>query len=68
MRGQSIIPAPTLRLSSRPTVMSALATPLKLDTVVGALRDQCGYGRLVVAAMLVRRASDVTMARVSPIA
>ena len=48
--------------------MSALATPLKLDTVVGALQDQFGYGRLVVAAMLVRRASDVTMARVSPIA
>lgn len=48
--------------------MTALATPLKLDTVVGALRDQCGYGRLVVAAMLVRRAANVTMARVSPIA
>ncbi|MEJ0018662.1 MAG: hypothetical protein WDN25_19305 [Acetobacteraceae bacterium] len=48
VRGESIIPTPTLRVSSRPTVMSALAAPLKLDTVVGALQDQFGYDRLVV--------------------
>ena len=50
VRGKSIIPTPTLRVSSRPTVMSALAAPLKLDTVVGALQDQFGYDRLVVNA------------------
>jgi hypothetical protein len=46
VRGESIIPTPTLRVSSRPTVMSVLAMPLKLDTVVGALRNQFGYDRL----------------------
>ncbi len=48
VRGQSIIPTPTLRVSSRPTVISALATPLSLDKLVGALQDQFGYDRLVV--------------------
>lgn len=51
--GASIIPTPTLRVNSRPTVMSALAAPLKLDTVVGALQDEFGYDRLVVNATLV---------------
>jgi len=50
VQGKSIIPSPTLRVSSRPTIMSALATPLKLDTVVGALQDQFGYDRVVVNA------------------
>jgi hypothetical protein len=53
VRGESIIPAPTLRVSSRPTVMSALAAPLQLNTVVGALQDQFGYERLVVNAAVV---------------
>ena len=51
--GESIIPTPTLRVSSRPTVISALATPLRLDIVVGALQDQFGYDRLVVNAAVV---------------
>jgi tetratricopeptide (TPR) repeat protein len=53
VRGASIIPTPTLRVSSRPTVLSALATPLQLNTVVGALQDQFGYDRLVVNAAVV---------------
>lgn len=48
VRGPSIIPTPTLRVSSRPTVISALATPLSLDRLIGALQDQFGYDRLVV--------------------
>jgi hypothetical protein len=52
VRGNSIIPTPTLRVNSRPTVISALASPLKLDTVVGALQDQLGYDRVVVNAAL----------------
>ena len=48
VRGNSIIPTPTLRVNSRPTVVSALAAPLQLDTVVGALQDQFGYDRVVV--------------------
>jgi hypothetical protein len=50
VRGQSIIPTPTLRVNSRPTVISALASPLKLDTVAGALQDELGYDRVVVNA------------------
>jgi hypothetical protein len=46
VRGELIIPTPTLRLSSHPTVMSVLAMPLKLDTMVGALQNQFGYDRL----------------------
>jgi hypothetical protein len=53
VRGESIIPTPTLRVSSRPTVLSALAQPLQLNTVVGALQDQFGYDRLVVNAAVV---------------
>lgn len=52
VRGASIIPAPTLRVSSRPTIISALATPLKLDRVVGAVQDQFGYDRLLVSAAI----------------
>jgi hypothetical protein len=48
VRGASIIPTPTLRVNSRPTVVSALAAPLQLDAVVGALQDQFGYDRVVV--------------------
>ena len=48
VKGDSIIPTPTLRVNSRPTVLSALAAPLKLDTVVGALQDRFGYDRVVV--------------------
>ncbi len=58
VRGESIIPTPTLRVSSRPTVMSALATPLKLDAVVGALQDQFGYDRLVVNAAVLSDTGD----------
>jgi hypothetical protein len=50
VRGESIIPTPTLRISSRPTVMGALASPLQLGPVIGALQDQFGYDRLVVSA------------------
>jgi hypothetical protein len=58
VRGESIIPTPTLRVSSRPTVISALATPLKLDSVVGALQDQFGYDRLVVNAAVLTDTGD----------
>ena len=58
VRGESIIPTPTLRVSSRPTVMSALAAPLELAPVVGALQDQFGYDRLVVNAAVVSGAGD----------
>jgi len=54
----SIIPTPTLRVSSRPTVRSALATPLKLDSIVGALQDQFGYDRLLVNAAVLPGSGD----------
>ena len=52
VRGESIIPTPTLRVSSSPTVVSALASPLRLESLVGALQDQFGFERLVVNAAL----------------
>lgn len=58
VRGASIIPTPTLRVSSRPTVMSALAAPLQLAPVVGALQDQFGYDRLVVNAAVLSGTGD----------
>jgi hypothetical protein len=58
VRGTSIIPTPTLRVSSRPSVISALATPLKLDRIVGALQDQFGYDRLVVSAAMLSAAEN----------
>ncbi len=63
VRGQSIIPTPTLRVSSRPTVISALATPLSLDKLVGALQDQFGYDRLVVnGAVMTSKEGSLRMA------
>ncbi len=54
VRGELVIPTPTLRVSSSPTAMSGLASPLRLESLVGALQDQFGYERLVVnAAMLI---------------
>jgi hypothetical protein len=58
VRGKSIIPTPTLRVNSRPTVMSALAAPLQLTTVVGALQDEFGYDRLVVNATIMTGTGD----------
>jgi len=56
--GTSIVPTPTIRISSQPTVISALASPLKLDRIVGALQDQFGYDRLVVSGAIVTAADN----------
>jgi tetratricopeptide (TPR) repeat protein len=58
VQGASIIPAPTLRVSSNPTVVSALASPLRLEPLVGALQDQLGFERLVVNAAILSGAAD----------
>jgi hypothetical protein len=58
VRGESIIPTPTLRVSSNPTLVSALAAPLRLDTLVGALQDQFGLERLVVNAAILSGPGD----------
>ncbi len=58
VRGESIIPTPTLRVSSNPTVVSALASPLRLESLVGALQDQFGLERLVVNAAVLSGPGD----------
>ena len=58
VRGASIIPTPTLRVSSSPTVVSALASPLRLKSLVGALQDQLGFERLVVNAAILSGAAE----------
>ena len=55
----SIIPTPTLRVSSNPTVMSALALPFRLESLVGALQDQFGFQRLTVNAAVLSGSGDV---------
>ncbi len=58
VRGESIIPTPTLRVSSNPTVVSALAAPLRLESLVGALQDQFGLDRLLVNAAVLSGPAD----------
>ena len=58
VRGESIIPTPTPRVSSNPTVVSALASPLRLESLVGALQDQFGFDRLVVNAAVLAGPAD----------
>jgi len=53
VRGESIIPAPTLRVGSNPTVITALAKPLNLDSVVAALQGQLGIDHLAVGGAIV---------------
>jgi len=53
LRGESIIPAPALRVSSNPTVIAALAKPLNLDSVVAALQGQLGIDHLAVGGAIV---------------
>jgi hypothetical protein len=50
---QSIIPAPALRISSKPDLLTAMATPIRLDNAVGALQDQFGYNRMEVHASII---------------
>lgn len=62
VHGQSIIPTPTVRVSSHPTVVGALASPLRLEALVGAMQDEFGYERLLVnAAVLSGPAESVRM-------
>lgn len=61
VRGYSVIPAPTLRVSSSPTLISALAGPLDLDKLAIAVQDQFGVDHLVVyGAILAMPASGKT--------
>src|SRR5579883_694628 len=48
LRGSSVIPAPTLRVQSSPSVLAALAKPLNLDSVVTAVQSQAGIDNLTV--------------------
>jgi hypothetical protein len=50
MRGESIIPAPTLRVNEDPTVFTALAKPFNLDPVVAAMQSQFGIEQLLITA------------------
>jgi hypothetical protein len=49
VRGESIIPVPSLRVNSSPSVITALAKPLSLDTVVAAMQNQLGIDHLQVS-------------------
>ncbi len=52
IRGDSVIPAPTMRIHSQPNLLSAIVQPLSLDTAVAALQTQFGVDRLAVVAAI----------------
>lgn len=49
VRGDSIIPAPPVRVATAPSVVAALAKPLNLDAVVVAMQNQLGIDHLAVS-------------------
>jgi hypothetical protein len=49
VRGESIIPAPQVRVNTSPSVVTALAKPLNLDSLVTALQNQLGINHLLVS-------------------
>lgn len=53
LRGQSVVPAPDIRIHSQPNLLSAVVQPLSLDSAVAALQTQFGVDRLgVIAAIM----------------
>ncbi len=48
VRGESIIPAPSLKVSTTPSVITVLAKPLSLDSIVTAMQAQLGIDHLIV--------------------
>lgn len=52
IRGHSIIPAPSMRVQSQPTIASAIAQPLRLGPVVQSLQNHFGVEALSVTAAI----------------
>jgi hypothetical protein len=67
VRGESIIPAPSLRVNSSPSVVTALAKPLNLDTVVAAIQNQLGIDHLQVSGAVLAEAGTGKMASADPV-
>jgi hypothetical protein len=57
VRGESIIPAPQVRVSTSPSIITALAKPLNLDAVVIALQNQLGIDHLQVSGAVLAESS-----------
>ncbi len=53
--GHSIIPAPDMRVHSRPTMATAIAQPLRLEHVVRLLQENFGIKTLSVTAAIIER-------------
>jgi hypothetical protein len=47
--GESVIPAPLVRVNTSPSVITALAKSLSLDKAVEAMRNQLGIDHLQVS-------------------
>ena len=67
VRGESIIPAPSLRVNSNPSVVTALAKPLNLDTVVAAIQGQLGIDHLQVSGAILAETGNGKMASTEPV-
>jgi hypothetical protein len=57
----SAIPTPDLRITSQPTVFTALAKPLGLESVAGSLATQAGISRLSVRGAIITHAGDTRL-------
>src|SRR5262245_2275417 len=58
LRGESIIPTPTLRMQTNASVVSAVAKPLNLDWVVTAMQNQLGIDYLMVSGSILAEANN----------
>jgi hypothetical protein len=67
VRGESIIPAPSLRVNANPSVITALAKPLNLDTVVAAMQNQLGIDHLLVSGAVLAETGTSKTASPDPV-
>src|SRR6266542_4423644 len=67
VRGDSVIPAPTLRVNADPSVITALAKPLNLDSVVAALQNQLGIDHLLVSGAVLAEPTSTKATAIQPV-
>jgi hypothetical protein len=67
VRGESVIPAPVVRVNTSPSVITALAKPLSLDTVVEAMQNQLGIDHLQVSGAVLAETGNGKLAATDPV-
>lgn len=67
VRGESIIPVPSLRVSTGNSIITALAKPLNLDGVVTAIQEQFGINHLMVTGAILAESATSTSPKPDPV-